>query len=131
MRVLVVGDGDALKSALKSTGADVETGDHGPGALQVALSGTLDVIFLDADMRGESDAFSLCAELRRHGIWTPVLMLSSHDAVDDRVRAFDLGADAYLVRPLYLPEVMARVRSLVRRLSGPSTAAGIAQRSST
>ena len=66
-------------------------------------------------MLPDGDGFALCAEIRRAGIWTPVLMLTARDAVTDRVRGLDVGADDYLVKPFAFAELTARLRALVRR----------------
>ena len=76
-----------------------------------------DVLVLDV-MLPDGDGFSLCRELRAAGNWTPVLMLTARDAVTDRVRGLDAGADDYLVKPFAFAELEARLRALDRR--GPS-----------
>lgn len=77
-----------------------------------------DVLVLDL-MLPDGDGFSLCARLRAEGIWTPVLMLTARDAVTDRVRGLDVGADDYLVKPFVLAELEARLRALARRGAVP------------
>jgi two-component system copper resistance phosphate regulon response regulator CusR len=72
------------------------------------------VIVLDVMLPGGS-GFELCAELRRRGVATPVLMLTARDAVDDRVAGLDAGADDYLPKPYAFRELLARVRALARR----------------
>jgi len=76
-----------------------------------------DVLILDV-MLPDGDGFGLCAELRAASDWTPVLMLTARDAVTDRVRGLDVGADDYLVKPFAFAELEARLRALDRR--GPS-----------
>ncbi len=76
-----------------------------------------DVLVLDV-MLPDGDGFTLCRELRASGNWTPVLMLTARDAVTDRVRGLDVGADDYLVKPFAFAELEARLRALDRR--GPS-----------
>jgi two-component system OmpR family response regulator len=76
-----------------------------------------DVLVLDV-MLPDGDGFTLCQELRAGGDWTPVLMLTARDAVTDRVRGLDVGADDYLVKPFAFAELEARLRALDRR--GPS-----------
>jgi two-component system OmpR family response regulator len=66
-------------------------------------------------MLPDGDGFSLCRELRSAGNWTPVLMLTARDAIDDRVRGLDVGADDYLVKPFAFAELFARLRALARR----------------
>ncbi len=75
---------------------------------------TYDVLILDV-MLPDGDGFGLCAELRAAGDWTPVLMLTARDAVADRVRGLDVGADDYLVKPFAFAELVARLRALARR----------------
>ena len=79
---------------------------------------THDVLILDV-MLPDGDGFGLCRELRASGNWSPVLMLTARDAVTDRVRGLDVGADDYLVKPFAFAELEARLRALDRR--GPST----------
>jgi two-component system, OmpR family, response regulator len=77
-------------------------------------SAPYDVIVLDV-MLPRRDGFSVCNELRRRDIWTPVLLLTARDAVDDRVAGLDSGADDYLVKPFAFSELLARLRALGRR----------------
>jgi two-component system OmpR family response regulator len=73
-----------------------------------------DAIVLDVMLPGRS-GFEVCRELRRRGVWSPVLMLTAREAVEDRVAGLDSGADDYLVKPFALAELHARLRSLARR----------------
>ena len=73
-----------------------------------------DAVVLDVMLPG-LDGFETCAALRERGIWAPVLMLTARDAIADRVRGLDVGADDYLVKPFSLAELLARLRALVRR----------------
>lgn len=82
-----------------------------------ATEGTYDALILDV-MLPDGDGFAFCAELRAAGNWTPVLMLTARDAVEDRVRGLDVGADDYLVKPFAFVELLARLRALARR--GPN-----------
>ena len=66
-------------------------------------------------MLPDGDGFGLCRELRARGDWTPVLLLTARDAIDDRVRGLDVGADDYLVKPFAFAELFARLRALARR----------------
>ena len=61
------------------------------------------------------DGFETCRRLRSDGVWTPIIMLTARDGVDDRVRGLDEGADDYLVKPFSLAELLARLRALARR----------------
>jgi two-component system copper resistance phosphate regulon response regulator CusR len=76
--------------------------------------GTFDVIVLDVLLPG-GDGFALCADIRQRGIATPILMLTALDALDDRVRGLDAGADDYVAKPFAFRELLARVRALARR----------------
>jgi two-component system OmpR family response regulator len=76
-----------------------------------------DVVVLDL-MLPELDGVQVCRQLREAGVWTPVLMLTARDGVDDRVAGLDAGADDYLVKPFSFAELLARLRALVRRGAG-------------
>ena len=86
----------------------------GPKGLWLATENSYAAVVLDVMLPG-FDGFELCRKLRAAGVWTPVLMLTARDAVDDRVRGLDAGADDYLVKPFSLLELAARLRALVRR----------------
>ncbi len=80
----------------------------------MAGSDAYDAIVLDVMLPG-LDGFGVCRELRARKVWTPVLLLTARDAVDDRVEGLDTGADDYLVKPFSFAELLARLRALVRR----------------
>jgi two-component system copper resistance phosphate regulon response regulator CusR len=82
-----------------------------------ASLGSYDVIVLDVMLPG-GDGTRLCADIRKRGIATPILMLTALDAVADRVRGLEAGADDYLAKPFAFPELLARVRALARRPPG-------------
>src|SRR6202035_480188 len=86
----------------------------GEDAAWMARAAAYDAIVLDVMLPG-GDGFETCAALREAGIWTPVLMLTARDSVEDRVRGLDVGADDYLVKPFSFAELLARLRALVRR----------------
>jgi DNA-binding response OmpR family regulator len=118
MRVLLVEDDPEL-SAIIESGLD----EHGfqvvreatlEGGLLRAVLAAYDVIILDVMLPGGS-GFDLCRSLRERGVGTPVLMLTARDAVDDRVRGLDAGADDYLTKPFAFRELVARLRALARR----------------
>jgi two-component system copper resistance phosphate regulon response regulator CusR len=118
VRVLIVEDdpelaaliGDGLRAQrIDSTRATTFPEGRDRGAL-----GDYDVIILDVRLPGGT-GFDLCAELRRRGITTPVLMLTALDAVDDRVRGLEVGADDYLTKPFAFRELLARLKALARR----------------
>ena len=118
MRVLLVEDDVPLARAVVQglSEASMEVawaGDAPTAAARLAIA-EYDVVVLDVLIPGGS-GFNLCAELRRRGVRTPVIMLTARDAVTDRVRGLELGADDYLTKPFAFPELLARVRALARR----------------
>jgi two-component system, OmpR family, response regulator len=118
MRVLLVEDEPRMarlvKRALEEEGHAVDVGADGPEGLWLATENSYAAIVLDVMLPG-FDGFELCRKLRAAADWTPVLMLTARDAVDDRVRGLDAGADDYLVKPFSLLELAARLRALARR----------------
>ena len=80
----------------------------------MAKTGAYDLVILDV-MLPEMTGWSILSELRNQGILTPVLYLTAKDAIDDRVRGLDLGADGYLIKPFAFSEVLATIRSIIRR----------------
>ena len=118
MRVLIVEDDPEL-AALLCDGVRAQRIDptlattFAEGRERAGLS-TFDVIILDVRLPGGS-GFELCGELRRGGVTTPVLMLTALDAVDDRVRGLEVGADDYLTKPFAFRELLARLKALARR----------------
>ncbi len=118
MRVLVVEDearmARLLKRGLEEEGHAVDVAADGPEGLWMATENSYAAIVLDVMLPG-FDGFELCRKLRAAGIWVPVLMLTARDAVGDRVRGLDAGADDYLVKPFSLLELAARLRALARR----------------
>jgi DNA-binding response OmpR family regulator len=118
MRMLVVEDeapiADFLVRGLKEQGYAVDLATDGLEALELLTIVTPDVVVLDIMLPG-IDGLEVCRRLRQSGSTTPVLMLTARDAVEDRVRGLDTGADDYLVKPFAVSELMARVRALTRR----------------
>src|ERR1700722_2723428 len=118
MRVLVVEDETRMarivKRGLGEEGHAVDVAADGPEGLWMATENEYAAIVLDVMLPG-FDGFELCRRLRAAGIWAPVLMLTARDAVGDRVRGLDAGADDYLVKPFSLLELAARLRALARR----------------
>ena len=118
MRVLVVEDearmAGLLRRALREEGHAVDVAADGPEGLWLATENSYGAIVLDVMLPG-LDGFQLCRRLRESGRWVPVLMLTARDAVGDRVRGLDAGADDYLVKPFSLLELAARLRALARR----------------
>jgi two-component system copper resistance phosphate regulon response regulator CusR len=121
MKVLIVEDerktAAYLRRGLGENGFVVDVAGQGEDGLWLARTGEYDLIILDV-MLPERDGWSVLAELRRAGKQTPVLLLTARDAVRDRVKGLDLGADDYLVKPFAFSELLARSRSLLRRGSG-------------
>jgi two-component system OmpR family response regulator len=119
MRVLVVEDepklGRLLVRGLSEEGHPADLAASGEDALWMAAATPYDVIVLDVMLPG-LDGFATCRELRSREIWTPVLMLTARDAVEDRIEGLDTGADDYLVKPFAFAELLARLRALVRRV---------------
>src|SRR5438552_12078598 len=120
MRVLVVEDEPellrVLAEALREEGYAVDEADTGTDALFKATSWDYDAVLLDLMLPG-LDGWQVLAKLRKNKP-TPVLILTARDAVGDRVRGLDVGADDYVVKPFNLAEVLARVRALIRRSAG-------------
>jgi two-component system OmpR family response regulator len=118
VRLLVVEDEEKmaalLQRGLQEEGHAVDVTGRGEDALWMARSAPYDAIVLDVMLPG-GDGFSVCRELRRHEVWSPVLLLTARDAVDDRVTGLDAGADDYLVKPFAFSELLARLRALHRR----------------
>jgi two-component system copper resistance phosphate regulon response regulator CusR len=103
-----------LRKGLVQSGFAVDVANRGDDGLHLARSANYDLIVLDVMLPGR-DGWSVIDELRASGRLTPVLFLTAMDAVPDRVRGLELGADDYLVKPFAFSEFLARVRSVLRR----------------
>lgn len=118
MRILIIEDEDKtasfLAKGLSESGYMVDRTENGEHGLMLALDLVYDLVILDV-MLPALDGWSVLKELRRRGRQVPVLFLTARDAVDDRVRGLESGADDYLVKPFAFSEVLARVRTLLRR----------------
>ena len=118
MRVLIVEDepkmAGLIKRGLEKEGLAGDVAPTGEEALVLAAAHEYDAIVLDVLLPGIS-GFETCRRLRARTVWTPVLMLTARDAVEDRVTGLDTGADDYLVKPFAFAELLARLRALVRR----------------
>ena len=118
MKVLIVEDEPKtaayLKQGLEESGFVVDLAINGPDGLHLAEGGSYDVIILDV-MLPIRDGWSVMAELQQRGVSAPVLFLTARDAVHDRVKGLELGADDYLVKPFAFSELLARVRTMLRR----------------
>lgn len=121
MRVLIVEDNRHLASNLvdflESHGHTVDTAMDGITGLHLAVTGDFDAIVLDLGLPG-LDGMQVCRRLRDAGRATPVLMLTAHGELEQRVEGLDVGADDYLVKPVALKELEARIRAQVRRARG-------------
>jgi two-component system copper resistance phosphate regulon response regulator CusR len=129
VRVLVIEDEKKtaayLRRGLTENGFAVDVAAQGEDGLRQALTGAHDLIVLDV-MLPQRDGWSVLAELRRAGCGAPVLFLTARDAVRDRVKGLELGADDYLVKPFAFSELLARIRSILRRSAGPHEAVRVA-----
>jgi two-component system copper resistance phosphate regulon response regulator CusR len=118
MKILVVEDepktGDYLRKGLAEAGFVVDLARDGLDGLHLAISGEYDLAIFDV-MLPRLDGWQLLARLRQAGRDMPVLFLTARDHVEDRVRGLELGADDYLVKPFAFAELLARVRTLLRR----------------
>jgi len=118
MRVLIVEDDPELaallRDGLRAQRIDPTVAATFAAGREQAVLTSFDVIILDVRLP-DGTGFALCGELRRQGVTTPVLMLTALDAVDDRVRGLEFGADDYLTKPFAFRELVARVKALARR----------------
>lgn len=128
MKVLVIEDEQRsaayLKKGLSEQGFAVDVSVNGDDGLHLALTSPYDLVVLDV-MLPQRDGWSVLSRLRGEGNQTPVLMLTARDAVPDRVRGLELGADDYLVKPFAFSELLARIRTILRR--GPARQPSIFQ----
>ncbi|HQS58799.1 MAG: DNA-binding response regulator [Gallionellales bacterium 35-53-114] len=117
MKALIVEDetktGDYLRKGLSENGFTVDLATDGVDGLHLALTGEYDIIVLDVTLPGK-DGWNVLTELRRSQ-QTPVIFLTARDKVEDRVKGLELGADDYLVKPFAFSELLARIRTLLRR----------------
>jgi two-component system OmpR family response regulator len=118
MKVLVVEDELKMASLLlrgfRNNGHAADVSRTGEDAVWMAAATPYDAIVLDVMLPG-MNGFETLAELRSEGRWTPVLMLTARDAVEDRIAGLDVGADDYLTKPFVFAELLARLRAIVRR----------------
>ena len=124
MRLLVVEDetktGDYLRQGLSEAGFQVSLARNGLDGHHLAMTESFDLIILDV-MLPDVDGWRILQSLREAKLTTPVLFLTARDSVDDRVKGLELGADDYLIKPFAFVEVLARVRSLLRRTQTSTT----------
>ena len=118
MRVLVVEDelrmASLIRRGLLAEGQAADVAPSGEDALWMAQAHDYDAIVLDVMLPG-IDGFETCRRLRDDGVWSPVLLLTARDSVEDRVAGLDGGADDYLTKPFSFAELSARLRALARR----------------
>jgi two-component system, OmpR family, response regulator len=118
MRALIVEDDPKMaaliRRGLAEEGYAADVARNGDDAAWMSQATPYDVIVLDVMLPGP-DGFEVCRGLRSAEVWTPVLMLTARDAVDDRVAGLDAGADDYLIKPFSFAELLARLRALTRR----------------
>lgn len=118
MRSLIIEDeaktASYLRKGLTESGFVVDTASDGEEGLHQALENVYDVIVCDV-MLPRMDGWAIVSRLRERGVATPILLLTARDAVPDRVRGLELGADDYLVKPFAFSELLARIRTVLRR----------------
>jgi two-component system copper resistance phosphate regulon response regulator CusR len=118
LRALIIEDeiktAQYLKKGLSEHGFVVDVSHRGEDGLHLALTGDYSFIILDV-MLPDQDGWSIIAELRKMGMQTPVLFLTARDALQDRVKGLELGGDDYLVKPFAFSELLARIRTVLRR----------------
>ena len=126
MRVLIVEDevktAHYLRKGLEENGFVADVAKNGEDGCHLAYTSSYDLIILDV-MLPLRDGWTVMADLRRHSVSTPVLFVTARDAVHDRVKGLELGADDYLVKPFAFSELLARVRTILRR--GPIRQASV------
>jgi DNA-binding response OmpR family regulator len=120
MRILLVEDekkiSAAVSKSLRAESYAVDLASDGVSGEEIALVNDYDVIILDV-MLPKQDGWQTCRNLRQQGVLTPILMLTALDDVSDKIKGLDTGADDYLTKPFHFGELVARLRSLVRRNS--------------
>ena len=118
MKILIVEDepktGDYLRQGLREAGFAVDLATTGPDGLHLALHTSPDLVILDVMLPG-MDGWQVLQRIRSAGQAMPVLFLTARDQVDDRVKGLEMGADDYLVKPFSFAELLARVRTILRR----------------
>lgn len=120
--ILVIDDDEKITSMLRRTlafeGYSVATANNGAEGLKHMLQSEPALLILDV-MMPQMDGWEVCRRVRESGSAVPILMLTAKDEISDKVKGLDLGADDYLVKPFALEELLARIRSLMRRRADP------------
>lgn len=118
MKILIVEDepktGEYLRQGLREAGFVVDLAQDGLDGLHLALQGEHDLVILDVMLPG-MDGWQVLQSLRKRSLHMPVLFLTARDQVEDRIKGLELGADDYLVKPFSFAELLARVRTILRR----------------
>ena len=118
MKILIVENepktGEYLRQGLREAGFVVDLAQDGLDGLHLALQGEHDLVILDVMLPG-MDGWQVLQSLRKRGLHMPVLFLTARDQVEDRIKGLELGADDYLVKPFSFAELLARVRTILRR----------------
>ncbi len=118
MRILLIEDdreiAEAVRIMLEHRKFSVTIAGDGPTGLEELTGQTFDAAVIDVTLPRQ-DGFSVCRNARAAGVHTPVLMLTARDAIEDRVRGLDSGADDYLIKPFVEEELAARLRAILRR----------------
>jgi two-component system copper resistance phosphate regulon response regulator CusR len=118
VKILIIEDepktGEYLRQGLTEAGFVVDLARNGDDGLHLALNGAFDLVVLDVMLPG-IDGWDVLQTLRSRGLGMPVLFLTARDQVEDRIRGLELGADDYLVKPFSFAELLARVRTVLRR----------------
>jgi len=118
VRILVIEDeqklGGALREGLQAEQYEISLAHTGEEGFYLVQTESFDLVILDVMLPGRS-GLEILKAMRQHGLRTPVLILTARDAIEDRVRGLDTGADDYLLKPFAFPELLARIRALSRR----------------
>ena len=121
MKLLLIEDDKKIativKRGLEAEGYTIDVAFDGADGLWLATEGSYDLILLDI-MLPHRNGFQICADLRAKSDWTPIIMLTAKDGDLDEAEALDAGADDYLTKPFSFPVLVARVRSMLRRIGG-------------
>ena len=118
MRLLLVEDQKKMvtyiKKGLENNSFSVDFAYDGEKGEHMAMYGEYDLIILDI-MLPKKDGIEVCKKLRKSSVYTPILMLTARDSIDDRILGLNVGADDYLIKPFAFGELLARIRALLRR----------------